>query len=117
MITIIRIKYKIKSAKRPRLGKSGKFYSPSHKEITSLAWDFASQSKFVKYDKPVKVIIQLAKSLTAKNSDLDNLAKTIIDAIVQAKIIKDDNIQYIKHLTIEVVNSDTTIITITDNFD
>ena len=90
---IIKIDHNIEPMKRPRVS-NGHAWSPSSKQVDKLAWEIKQQANGVKFKEPVHISVVLGKYQN-KKGDLDNILKTILDAIVKAGVIKDDSQKYI----------------------
>jgi Holliday junction resolvase RusA-like endonuclease len=95
---IIKIDHNIEPMKRPRVS-NGHAWSPSSKQVDSLAWEIKQQTNNTKFKNPVYIFITLGKCQN-KKGDLDNILKTILDAIVKTGMIKDDSQKYVASLSI-----------------
>jgi len=90
---------------RPRVTKFGTYLPGSYKfwkdcAITELRVQAASQRLVSTIDKAHVSIVLIGKH--SRRSDLDNIAGSILDALVQADIIRDDNMMVITKLDIEL---------------
>jgi len=90
---IIKIDHNIEPMKRPRVS-NGHAWSPSSKQVDKLAWEIKQQADNTKFQNPVHISVVLGK-YQSKKGDLDNILKTVFDAIVKAGVIKDDSQKYV----------------------
>lgn len=77
---------------------------------------YLSKLHFLKHHKIEKypVTLNFKWFVSNKRSDLDNkIGKSIIDGMVQAGVIIDDNLKYITKITHEYVESDTDFVEVT----
>ena len=115
MIVTFKIDHVIHPSARGRKGKYGNFYSPTGKEINSLGWEFKAQcGHTINWEYPVTIKIIMSRNLMKTNHDLDNVIKTIIDALVQSTVIKDDKIIYIHEIQATISENLHTMIGISD---
>lgn len=83
---------------RPRLTRSGKAYMPAtyRTAVATIALGFRLQALEAQVDIPIDApvfVIQRFAGRLHQGRDLDNLAKTCNDALVQADILKSDNLK------------------------
>jgi Holliday junction resolvase RusA-like endonuclease len=83
----IEIEQEIKPKARPRLGKGG-IYSPSSKKEKSLAMEISWKAQGKRLgDQPCVLTLRVSY----KKGDLDNLLKTVCDALEKSGIIDNDS--------------------------
>lgn len=61
---------------------------------------------------PVRIEIFLSKKSARANSDLDNIAGTILDALVKAGVLGGDSLKYIPSLFIEMTKNTGSLTTV-----
>lgn len=91
---------------RPRGTSTGRHYLPDNYRQwkDSAIWELQRQHQGGAIAVPVKIEITL-KGKHSRRGDADNIAGAILDAMVQAGIIKDDNLTRIPSLKIELLYS------------
>ena len=93
---------------RPRVTRSGRVYysqkqTAYRKQLISAF--LAQNGGLGEFDGPVHITILLSRP--RRNSDLDNHAKMILDALVQAGILDDDRSDKVRGLSIRAVWQET----------
>ena len=86
---------------RPKVSRSGRVYYGA--TCVAYRWEVTMLMRKMyegePLEGPVSVCLRFAGS--RKGADLDNLAKLILDAMVDAKILKDDSAQIVSRLLLE----------------
>lgn len=91
---------------RPRSGKNRSHYLPENYRDwkQSAIWELQRQHQ----GEPIAVPVAIEITLTGKHSrrgDADNIAGAILDAMVQAGILIDDNLTRIPSLSIRLIHN------------
>jgi len=91
---------------RPRGTPTGRHYLPQNYRDwkQSAIWELRQQH----HGEPIAVPVQVEITLTGKHSrrgDADNIAGAILDAMVQAGILIDDNLTRIPSLSIKLIHN------------
>ena len=91
---------------RPRGTPTGRHYLPqNYRDWKDAAiWELKQQHQ----GEPIAVPVQIEITLTGKHSrrgDADNIAGAILDAMVQAGILLDDNLTRIPSLSIKLIHN------------
>jgi len=88
-------------APRPRFNRRGKVYVPRwyKQHVRALAQEFSAWLDVMRKPVCVYVIMHMHNST---NGDVDNIMKTILDALVAAGIIADDDWHHVPRITLSV---------------
>lgn len=87
---------------RARVGRWSTYYPKTSQEYRKKL--VAVLSEYEAIDGPVAVEVEVAGMRV--DSDLDNIAKMILDGLQDAKVIKSDDVRTVKHLSITVVGGE-----------
>ena len=88
---------------RPRVSKWGTYYGKRSKAFRKLLLE-AMQGCEQRIEGPVRVTLVFYSPPTA--ADTDNLAKGVLDAMVEACILRDDNVTVVRELVVRAVMDD-----------